>query len=247
MDPEEVELRSRLESKNNESVRKENFDPIGQNINDDMHSTFLHNNEQIIADLANLEIEQEKQIFQIVYDTFNNDHGLTDLENLNILGKALGHEEKEIEDLCKQINENFDGMMDFEQFWEMLPKLDSVFTPKDIHKQDQEASKTHRPEEEKKLDEIIEKKQDDTTDIQKNQDLEKEEYDEELDKINQREPKLTDYKDNAIVPSNGVALTPDSRIVKLIKQLNNYFRNWEKNKQFGEAKVVKYKLERLKK
>jgi len=247
LDPEEVELKSHIDSKNNESARKENFDPIGQNINDDMHSTFLHNNEQIIADLANLEIEQEKQIFQIVFDTFINDHGLTDLENLTILGKALGHEENAVEDMCKQVNENFDGMMDFEQFWELLPKMDSVFTPKDIHKQDQENSKSQRPEEEKKLDEIIEKKQDETNDMDKNQDLAKDEYDEELDKVNQREPKLADYKDNAIVPSNGVALTPDSRIVKLIKQLNNYFRNCEKNKQFGEAKVVKYKLERLKK
>jgi hypothetical protein len=116
-------------------------------------------------------------------------------------------------------------MMDFEHFCQLLPKMDSVFTPKDVQKQDQEAAKTQRPEEEKKLDDIIEKKQDDTHDGERNQDLAKEGYDEELDKVNQREPKLADYKDNAIVPSNGVALTPDSRIVKLIKQLNNYFRN----------------------
>lgn len=70
---------------------------------------------------------------------------------------------------------------------------------------------------------------------------------EDLDNMNLQAPKLSEYKDNAIVPSNGVALTPDSRVVKLIKKLNNFFRQCEKNKQFGEAKNVKYKLEKLKK
>lgn len=60
---------------------KENLDP-SHNLNEDMHSTFLNNNEQIIADLANLEIEQEQQIFRIIFNTFVGQSGLIEHEDL---------------------------------------------------------------------------------------------------------------------------------------------------------------------
>ena len=87
----------------------------------------------------------------------------------------------------------------------------------------------------------------DSDDVEAQKPTESPEKQADLDNVNMQAPKLSDYKDNAIVPSNGVALTPDSRVVKLIKKLNNYFRTSEKNKEFGEAKSVKHKLEKLKK
>lgn len=47
-----------------------------------MQTTFLNNNEQIIADLANLEKEQEHQIFKIVYDTFSGQSGYAEFNDL---------------------------------------------------------------------------------------------------------------------------------------------------------------------
>lgn len=195
-----------------------------------MQTTFLHNNEQIIADLANLELEQERQIFQIVFDTFSAQGGLAELEDLTVLGKALGFAPEEVEDLCKQANEDFQGFLDFDQFCDFLSRLDpSMFkqsnSPNKNANQIQEEKliSESQQEEEKKLEDTIEKKENDPQ--AETQDQAKEDHDKELDKINQQAPKLSDYKDNAIVPSNGVALTPDSRVLKLIKQLNNYFRN----------------------
>lgn len=75
------------------------MDAPSQNLNDDMHSTFLNNNEQIIADLANLEIEQERQIFQIIYDTFKAPSGLVEFNDLCILGKTLGYSNGEVEEM----------------------------------------------------------------------------------------------------------------------------------------------------
>lgn len=221
------------------------MDAPSQNLNDDMHSTFLNNNEQIIADLANLEMEQERQIFQIIYDTFKAPSGLAEFNDLCVLGKTLGYSNEEVEDMCKQVNENFDGLLDFDQFCDFLAKLDPSFVAKDIEQPQHNMSKESKHEEEKKLDDTIQKQQQRYEEGAEGQDGEGKFH--ELDQINMRAPQLSDYKDNAIVPSNGVALTPDSRVVKLIKQLHNYFRSCEKNKQFGEAKVVKHKLEVLKK
>ena len=62
---------------NNEIIEETNQPP-----NEDMHSTFLNNNEQIIADLANLEMEQERQIFRIIFDTFKTSSGVVEFEDL---------------------------------------------------------------------------------------------------------------------------------------------------------------------
>lgn len=245
MNPDQVENQSKTDTKLNESEKKEVLEAPSQQMNEDMHSTFLKNNEQIIADLSNLEMEQEKQIFHIIYDTFSAPSGVAEFNDILILGKALGHTREEIEDMCKQVNEEFDGLLDYEQFVELLPKLNPSFAPKDAPQEPQQDIKEENPEEEKKLDDTVTEKdkqaegtKQGTQDNTKNQDL---------DNTNLQPPQLAEYKDNAIVPSNGVALTPDSRVVKLIKQLNTYFRTCEKNKQFGEAKVVKFKLEKLKK
>lgn len=82
MDPEQVELKSKTDTKLNESERKDNMDGPSQQMNEDMHTTFLNNNEQIIADLANLEAEQERQIFQIIYDTFKGRSGFAEYNDL---------------------------------------------------------------------------------------------------------------------------------------------------------------------
>jgi hypothetical protein len=95
---------------------KEQFDGPSQNMNYDMHSTFLNNNEQIIADLAHLEMEQERQIFQIIYDTFKSVSGYAEFDDLCILAKTMGTEKDQVEDYCKQVNSEFDGLLDFDQF-----------------------------------------------------------------------------------------------------------------------------------
>jgi hypothetical protein len=64
-----------------------------------MHSTFLNNNEQIIADLANLEMEQERQIFKIIFDTFGVGHGIAEFKDLCVLGNTLGFNPEQTEDL----------------------------------------------------------------------------------------------------------------------------------------------------
>jgi protein tyrosine phosphatase len=61
---------------------KDQLEGALQNMNDDMHSTFLNNNEQIIADLAHLEMEQEKAILRIIYNTFQGNSGLVEFEDL---------------------------------------------------------------------------------------------------------------------------------------------------------------------
>jgi hypothetical protein len=218
-------------------------------MNDDMHSTFLNNNEQIIADLAHLEMEQERQIFQIIYDTFKSVSGYAEFDDLCILAKTMGTEKDQVEDYCKQVNSEFDGLLDFDQFSEFLSKLDQGFVSKEQEKLNNDNIEMDRQEEEKKLDENIKQEKADGKDGDnaENKDLNEEVKQIDLDKVVTQTPQLADYKDNAIVPSNGVALTPDSRVVKLIKQLNIHFRNCEKDKEFGEAKVVKYKLEILKK
>lgn len=92
--------------------------------------------------------------------------------------------------------------------------------PKDVDEQTQ-SQQNSKPEEEKKLEDTIEKKEKpkEASPDAKNEDTA------DLDKMNLQPPQLADYKDNAIVPSNGVALTPDPRVVKLTKQLNTHFRN----------------------
>ena len=207
-----------------------------------MHSTFLNNNEQIIADLANLEMEQERQIFKIIFDTFGVGHGIAEFKDLCVLGNTLGFNPEQTEDLWKQVNDDFQGILNFDQFIELLAKLDPNFTSKENDQQQiLDQTQESKTEDEKKLDENNDGNEDDK----------KEETKDAKDKAQEKEdflpPQLADFKDNAIVPSNGVALTPDSRVVKLIKQLNNYFRICEKAKSFGEAKVVKHKLEVLKK
>jgi hypothetical protein len=132
-----------------------------------------------------------------------------------------------------------------------LGKLDQNFTPKEETEGQRETQRS-KPEEEKKLDDTLNenKAQEEQKEEEQNPDIPKDGQSpekEEEQKSNLEPPQLADYKDNAIVPSNGVALTPDSRVVKLIKSLNNHFRNCEKDKEFGEAKVVKFRLEVLKK
>ncbi|CAI2359473.1 unnamed protein product [Moneuplotes crassus] len=248
------------ENHEEESERQEQLDEPKSQINEVMHSTFLNNNEQIIADLANLEIHQERQIFRIIFDTFKANPGVVEFDDLTVLGKALGKEKDEVDDLCHQIHDNFEGFLDFSQFCELLPNLDPSFKPKEPQEQLSEGGL----EEEKKLEEVVVNKQNpDFENIENegkqeiNQDIPPQEIPQqpgsEIDKkaeakIQNLQPtELGEYKDNAIVPSNGVALTPDSRVIKLIKQLNTYFRNCEKQKEFGEAKIVKKKLETLKK
>jgi hypothetical protein len=209
-------------------------------MNEDMHSTFMQNNEKIIADLANLEMEQERLISKVIYDTFWSSSGIAQLNDLWILGQSMGKSDEEIENLWKEVNSEFEGELDYDQFCEFLGKIDPIFVIKHSSQQRQSDAQESQQEEEKKLDETIEKKE------QKDEQS-KEVNEQDLDKVNMKAPQLADYKDNAIVPSNGVALTPDSRVVKLIKQLTSYFRNWEKNKQFAKAKIVQHKLELLKK
>lgn len=217
-----------------------------------MHSTFLNNNEQIIADLANLEMEQERQIFQIVYDTFKASSGYAEFNDLCILGKSMGSDKNQVEDWCKQVNDEFEGLLDFDQFCEFLYKIDPDFISKEQEKQNNDDIEESKREEERKLDDTLrqnkeEGKEEENALKTENKDLDVDTKQIDLDKVAMQTPQLSDYKDNAIVPSNGVALTPDSRVVKLIKQLNTHFRNWEKDKEFGEAKIVKHKLEILKK
>jgi hypothetical protein len=85
-------------------------------MNEDMHTTFLNNNEQIIADLANLELEQERQIFNIIYDTFKAPSGLIELPDLQVLGRALGSSGEQVEDICNQEIDNFEGLIDYDSF-----------------------------------------------------------------------------------------------------------------------------------
>ena len=76
------------------------MDP-SQNPNDNMQTTleFSKYNEQIIADLANLEMEQEKQIYRIIFATFMNNSGLIEHEDMCILGQALDNNKDLIEDI----------------------------------------------------------------------------------------------------------------------------------------------------
>jgi len=213
-----------------------------------MESTFLNNNEQIIEDLANLEAEQEQQIFKIIFDTFKVSPRVVEFNDICILGKALGHKTDDIDEFWKQVWENFEGFLDFNQFCEFLQKLDPTFTPKEQNNN----MEGGQPEEEKKLEETIENKEkakgeEEEVNISKNEEQKEENKSVKAEGENNQPPLLADYKDNAIVPSNGVALTPDSRVVKMIKQLNTFFRNWEKEKEFGDAKIVKHKIEVLKK
>jgi hypothetical protein len=143
--------------------------------------------------------------------------------------------------MCKQINSEYEGLLDYDQFIEILQRLDPEFAPKDSQQNENEVGIDGSQAEANK--DLPESKEDNMLTEQEQQDAKQA----DLDRLNLEAPKLSDYKDNAIVPSNGVALTPDSRVVKLIKKLNNFFRTCEKNKQFGEAKNVKSKLEKLKK
>jgi hypothetical protein len=195
-----------------------------------MHSTFLNNNEQIIADLANLEMEQERQIFQIVYDTFKASSGYAEFNDLCILGKSMGSDKNQVEDCCKQVNDEFEGLLDFDQFCEFLYKIDPDFISKEQEKQNNDDIEESKREEERKLDDTLrqnkeEGKEEENALKTENKDLDVDTKQIDLDKVAMQTPQLSDYKDNAIVPSNGVALTPDSRVVKLIKQLNTHFRN----------------------
>lgn len=238
---------SEEKSKDNEPSlpdgQKDNLEP-GHHVPENIQTTleFSKYNEQIIADLANLEVEQEKQIYKIIYNTFASPSGLIEHDDLCILGQALDHNRDEIEDICKQVNQDYEGQLDYDQFLEILPKFDAEFTPKENKQNENEVAMEASQVDHKENTDLPEPKED-THPPEGNQD----EKNEELDKMNMQAPKLSDYKDNAIVPSNGVALTPDPRVVKLIKKLNNYFRQCEKNKEFGEAKNVKFKLEKLKK
>lgn len=124
--------------------------------------------------------------------------------------------------------------MDFNQFCEFLPKLDESFTPKEPEHHSMEGTKPE--EEEKKLEEIIKpneanEEEKDIKGLKEQENTSQNEVKlEELKDIetkseNMDPPQLAYFKDNAIVPSNGVALTPDSRVVKMIQQLNVFFRN----------------------
>lgn len=66
-------------------------------------------------------------------------------------------------------------------------------------------------------------------------------------KTQKKRPKLDlNQRANVVVPENGVALKPDTKITYFINKLSAYFKESETGKRFGEAKQVKFKVEYLK-
>lgn len=71
-------------------------------MNEEIQNSFLNNNEQIIEDLAHLEVEQEQQIFKIIFDSFKVAPEVAEFVDLCILGRALGYQTEEVDEFCKQ-------------------------------------------------------------------------------------------------------------------------------------------------